>query len=202
MVQNPSMAKPKKTTDPELRIDYVALSAITDAENNPRRHDGPSLDDSVKRHGFFLPMSMNEKTGRLVAGHGRKESLERQKGEGAEPPKYVRVRKDGEWMVPVIMGAQWETEGEAFAALVAANRVSEGLWDREALSMGLRGMVEEDPTGMAGLGFSDSDMKDLMKLTEPVPAVPPPDDFPTYGSGIQTDHQCPSCGYQWSGKTK
>ena len=29
----------------------------------------------------------------------------------------------------------------------------------------------------------------------------PPDDFREYGENIETDYQCPKCGFQWSGKS-
>ena len=30
----------------------------------------------------------------------------------------------------------------------------------------------------------------------------PPQEFPEYGEGIETQYQCPRCAYQWSGKPK
>jgi hypothetical protein len=29
----------------------------------------------------------------------------------------------------------------------------------------------------------------------------PPEDFQAVDESIQTDHQCPKCGYRWSGST-
>ena len=29
-----------------------------------------------------------------------------------------------------------------------------------------------------------------------------PGSFPSFGSDIKTEHQCPSCGYKWSGKSQ
>jgi hypothetical protein len=32
------------------------------------------------------------------------------------------------------------------------------------------------------------------------PAADPPEEFGEYGEDIATEHRCPKCGYQWSGK--
>ena len=39
--------------------------------------------------------------------------------------------------------------------------------------------------------------------TGPAPNTPEAQqEFAEYGEGIQTQYQCPRCGYQWSGKPK
>jgi hypothetical protein len=32
--------------------------------------------------------------------------------------------------------------------------------------------------------------------------VLPPEEFTEYGEDIETEHKCPKCGYEWSGKPK
>jgi ParB-like chromosome segregation protein Spo0J len=56
-------------------IDYVPLDEIAEAHRNPKLHDRRGIRASVTRFGFVEPITIDERTGRLVAGHGRLEQL-------------------------------------------------------------------------------------------------------------------------------
>ena len=142
----------------EMRIEYSPLSEVLKWPRNPKRHDEPTLDASIERFGFNDPPTLDEGTGHLVEGHGRIESLERRKRSGAEPPGRVVVRKDGEWMVPIVRGVSFETELEAEAYLVAHNRVGIDLWDDVVLAEVLA--AHED--SLEGLGFSSDDVAEIL----------------------------------------
>jgi hypothetical protein len=43
------------------------------------------------------------------------------------------------------------------------------------------------------------DMDALDELMKSPPQPDAPDDFPAVDENIETEHQCPKCGYQWSG---
>ena len=62
------------------------------------------------RFGYVAPMILDERTGRLVAGHCRLESLKRAKSAGKAPPKRVRV-ENGDWLVPVVRGVAFTRLG-------------------------------------------------------------------------------------------
>jgi ParB-like chromosome segregation protein Spo0J len=61
--------------DESIRIEYLPLATLLKAPRNPKDHDIGLLHDSFSRFGFVEPIALNERTGRLVAGHGRQEAL-------------------------------------------------------------------------------------------------------------------------------
>lgn len=140
----------------EQRIEYVALGELQRAVRNPKLHRHDVIEDSVKRHGFIQPPLIDESTGRLVAGHGRIETLHNMQVSHAgnpayEPPGFVKVREDGEWLVPVLRGIAFESEREAEEFLLADNRSSEiGGWDDSVLSASLQSVGN-----VSLLGWSD-----------------------------------------------
>lgn len=184
---------------------YRALGELEPALANPKRHDVEAVKASVARFGFLEPIVLDERTGRLVAGHGRVETLvalealggrpEWWPEEASWPPDGVTVLK-GAWQVPVVAGWSSADDGEAHAAGVALNRVGEGLWDgRELADL----LTELDAgAGLAGTGYDRSDLDLLLAELAPRDASPP-GEFPSFDENIETEHQCPRCGYEWSG---
>jgi DNA modification methylase len=107
----------------------------------------------MDRHGYVAPMIVDERTGRLVAGHGRLESLQKAKAEGREPPDRVRVR-GRDWLVPVVRGIAFADDREAEAYLLADNQTTIlGGWDDSEL----REIIEElgKADALEGTGFED-----------------------------------------------
>jgi ParB-like chromosome segregation protein Spo0J len=58
----------------------------------------------MARYGVVEPPVLDERTGRLVAGHGRLEAFAEARAVGLDAPEGVRVNAKGEWLVPVIRG--------------------------------------------------------------------------------------------------
>lgn len=163
------------------RIEYVPLDEIRPANSNPRRHRIDGIKSSIGRFGFATPALRDERTGRLVAGHGRTIALAAMRDAGEDPPAGVRL-DDGRWLVPVICGWASRSDAEADAYLVADNRHTElGTWDDTELHALLASVAEVDPD-LAAIAWSDAD--DLAALlngggvTELPPALTDPDDAP------------------------
>ena len=137
----------------QLRVEYLPLSLLKPAKRNPKKHQLQTVLESMGRFGYVAPMILDERTGRLVAGHGRLDSLRKAKGEGKEPPGRIRKSK-GDWLVPVVRGVRFDSEREAEAYLLADNQTTMlGGWDDE----GLKQILEElaaDST-LVGTGFED-----------------------------------------------
>src|SRR5438309_327372 len=75
-----------------------------------------------------------DRNGRLVAGHGRVETLQEAKAAGMDAPDGVRVDGD-RWLVPVVRGWASRNDDEASAVLVASNRLTEmATWDDAGLA--------------------------------------------------------------------
>jgi ParB-like chromosome segregation protein Spo0J len=143
----------------EIRIEYVSLSKVEKWPRNPKLHDIEQLGASVERFGFVQPILLDEKTNRLVAGHGRLETLRRLKDAGKQPPPRIKI-SNGDWLVPVVRGVSFKNEKEAEAYLVADNRQVElGGWDEEALADLLRGQEID----LTGIGWSSGEIDALIK---------------------------------------
>lgn len=145
----------------DLRIEYVPLSTVQRWPRNPKLHDFDKLDESIKRFGFVQPVMVDERTNRLVAGHGRLETLVRMKASGSPPPVRVKVH-NGEWLIPVVRGVEFTDEREAEAYLIADNRLVElGGWDDAALGLLLKDLGGE-AQDFVGTGYTLDDLDHLL----------------------------------------
>jgi len=143
------------------RIEYMPLSEIKRAPKNPKGHDLGAIHQMIGKYGYVDSMILDERTGQLVSGHGRLDTLEQLKRSGDAPPARIEVR-DGEWYVPVTRGIRFESDEQAQAYLIGANRSVElGGWDENALVEILKSL---DGVGMLdATGFSQSDIDDIVK---------------------------------------
>ena len=151
-----------------LEIRYEDLDDIVSADNNPKDHDLGVLYQSMQRFGFTNPIIMNESTGKLLAGHGRLQTLQMMKDNGEDAPKRIDVVKDIEddrietWYVPVLYGVSIENVSEAQAYLIADNRLTElGGWKNMDLIESLNEIIEE--TGnLDGTGYDLDDVETIL----------------------------------------
>lgn len=163
-------------------IDYQPLDTIERARRNPKAHDLAALGASVARYGLVEPIVADERTGRLVAGHGRLDHLAALRSDGATPPDGVALDDQGVWLAPVVRGWASRDDAHADAYLVASFRILElGGWDSAALGALLQGLSETD---LAAVGFEPADVGRLLDEvgvpspaldTLPAPALPAPD---------------------------
>lgn len=100
---------------------------------------------------------MDERTGRLVAGHGRLNEWERAWAATEGPPDGVQLADDGSWLVPVLRGWSSNSDAEAEAYLVVSNRSTElGGWDDIELSQVLHDLKDNDLLEFTG--YDDDDL--------------------------------------------
>lgn len=146
----------------ERTIEYMPLSGINGAEVNPKDHDIGTLSQSVRRFGYAEAMLLDERTQRLVAGHGRLETLRALKSRGKKPPEGVDVR-NGEWFVPVQRGWASKNDTDARAYVIASNKISEeGGWNQAELEAELEALADEGAAALAGVGFDLDDVDALL----------------------------------------
>lgn len=163
---------PARAPKPALHVDLLPLSEIERWPRNPKRHVINQLEDSIDRFGFVAPLIIDETTGRLVAGHGRLDALLAMRDQGAPPPNRVEVRKDGEWLVPVLRGVAFRSEAEAEGYLLADNRHNElGGWDDRLLAEILGDLKDGD--ALDGVGWSDREVAALLRAVEQPPEETP-----------------------------
>lgn len=156
MSSSASKAKPPRW------IDYQPISDVKGAERNPKQHS-PELGSAIDRFGFADGVILDERTGRLVAGHGRLERLKLMQEEGQDAPDGIRVI-NGKWLLPVQRGWSSRSDKEAEAFLVAHNRLTEaGGWDDRALFELLEQFERDD---LAGLGVDETYLGELQERVD------------------------------------
>lgn len=156
--------KQAQTTQAEgHRIELVPVDQLLEAKRNPKRHSG-EIGTSIGRFGYVEPIVVDERTGRIVAGHGRREALLGLKAKGAPAPAGV-VAKGEDWLVPVMRGWASKDDAEAEAYLLASNKLVElGGWDNEALSAMLQDLGQAD--ALEGIGFTSVEIDALLQASE------------------------------------
>lgn len=174
------MTKP----DTGHRIVYTPLDDIKPAERNPKSHDLAAVRASIERFGFVAPGLTDERTGRLVVGHGRLDALRQMRDEGCTPPAGVQVDEHGRWLVPVVSGWASRSDAEAEAYVVADNRHTElGGWDETLLVEVLTSIADVDAELLQAAGYEEEMLHELqasvddrtqLPLVEPDEVPPPP----------------------------
>lgn len=160
------------------RIEHVPLGKLQEAQRNPKQHS-PDIGVSIGRFGYVEPIVLDERTGRIVAGHGRKDALLKLKASGGKPPSGVTVARSGEWLVPVMRGWASKDDAEAEAYLIASNRLVEaGGWDEGELAQMLSGLSSSD--ALEGIGFSQMDIDALLASTGADDDAKPEVPFPVF----------------------
>lgn len=155
--------------DDERRLEYMPLTEIIGAERNPKRHDKLGIDKSMRKFGVVELPALDERTGRLVAGHGRLDSWAAAQAAGANPPGGIKVADDGTWLAPVIRGWSSNNDEEASAYLVASNQLTiNGGWDDRALAELLDDISAKDDTLLQVTGIDDEQLDKLLSMTDAV----------------------------------
>lgn len=148
-------------------IEYMPLGTIKAAPNNPKLHEAGVIGASLKRFGQVESPMLDDRTGRLVAGHGRIDVLKALKARGKKPPPGVQLAKDGEWLVPVQRGWASKDDTEARAYVVTSNKSSEvGGWDEDKLAAELAAIADDSALSLVGVGFDDTDLSKLLGTDE------------------------------------
>lgn len=191
---------------------YIGLAALVPAELNPKDHDLPTLVESLRRFGWTIPILLDERTGRMAAGHGRREAAIWMRAQGMQPPDGVYVDDDGDWVVPVSRGWASLNDTEALAYVVADNQTTRaGGWHMMMLAQALQGVATEDATLLDAIGFQAEDIDAILSRINPDSldqgplgwdddsrlSIEPAD--PTARKVVLA--HCPSCGTEFEAST-
>lgn len=159
-----------------MKVDLVDIEKIIPYARNPRKNV-VAIDKvaaSLREFGFRQPIVVDSNF-TVIAGHTR----------------LLAAKKLGLTEVPVHI-AEGLTETQIKAYRIADNRIgSEASWDADLLKLE---MTDLHNFGMdvALTGFDAGELEKIMydQLN--------PEQFDSYGEDIETDHECPKCGYKWS----
>ena len=171
--------------------DEKKLSELTPDKNNANlgtERGMNLLETSLEQFGAGRSILI-DKHGKIIAGNKTAETAGQL---GMED--VIVVQTDGTKVVAVQRtDLDLENDLKARELAYADNRISELdlNWDLEKLQKDLEIGVD-----LEGHGFwVESELKNLFEVNTP------PEEFKDYDEeSIETDHQCPKCGYQWSGK--
>jgi DNA modification methylase len=163
-------------TNPARRIEYAPLSEVKAAKVNPKDHDLGELMVSIRRFGFSGSVIVDERTGRLISGHGRIDALRALQKEKAEAPEGIEVR-DGEWFVPVERGWRSKSDADADAMIIAANRLVEsGGWNADVLDAMLVELSKIGESALEGIGYDADDVDKILRDMAKDAGGPQPDE--------------------------
>lgn len=146
----------------EIRVEYLDFEEVVAWPRNPKDHDLHEIRKSFYRFGFIKPVLIDEGTGRLVAGHGRLDTLQVLRERGIEPPRGVQ-EVEGRWLIPVLRGVEFDNPAEAEAFLLADNRLSEiGGWKQDLLDVMIEEMCDVDGL-LEGTGFEEAGIDKILE---------------------------------------
>lgn len=145
-------------------LTYVPLEQVIPAARNPRTHDAKAIRRAIVEFGFTAPLRVDERTQRLIAGHGRLAALVALYEEGAAMPGGIVADDDGSWLVPLIRGWASRTDAEAEAQIIADNRLTEnGGWHHQTLGAMLENLNAAAAPLLDLTGFDGAAMDDLLR---------------------------------------
>lgn len=166
-----------------LEVERVALTELRVHPQNVRQGDVGAISASLEAHGQYRPLIVQRSTGYVLAGNHTYMGMERL---GWTRCDVVYLEVDDE---------------EALRILLVDNRTSDvASYDDRALAALLTDVQRATETGLEGTGWSTDELDDLLsRIASPTP----PGSFPAIDPDtMETEHRCPSCGYEWSGKAK
>jgi len=201
VTQTPAVAAPRWTA-------YMPLDSLSPAARNPKLHELHRIKASIRDHGFVDPGIADERTGRIISGHGRRESLIEMYADGEPMPDGLLLDDDGTWLVPVTRGWASRDDHEAETLIIQLNRLTEaGGWHHRTLAEMLEDLATQAPDLFDSLAMADDEMEKLLRAAapevlgdEPAAAADRPDDESLAPApGLDSDHArtvtCPDCGH-------
>ena len=157
-------------------ITLIDTGELIPYTNNPKDHPDEQVKkiaSSIKNYGWDQPIVVDG-DGEIIKGHGRLQAAETL----------------GLDEVPVIWREDL-SDAEAKAARIADNKASESSYNDDVLATELA-MLDE--FSAESLGFDESEIDDLLEPED----MEIPDSFDEVNDEeIETEHQCPECGYEW-----
>ena len=177
------------TTKKGLGADLATIEQIPTADlvgyaRNARTHSDEQIGQiaaSIREFGFCNPVLIDAQN-TIIAGHGRVLAAGRMKLETVPCLRLTHL-----------------TDAQRRAYVIADNRIalSSG-WDSELLANELSDLHADD-FDMALLGFDSKELETLLGIQAGPIEPDAPADFKEVDENIKTDHECPKCGYKFSG---
>lgn len=168
-------------------LELWPIERLVPYERNARTHSAEQIAQiaaSIQEFGFTNPILVAGDDG-VIAGHGR-----------------LAAAKDlGLKSVPVVV-LDHLTPDQRRAYVLADNKLALNAgWDEDLLRQEIAALNLVD-FDLSLMGWSEQELSSLLDPEGIDNDARPPSDFEEVDEDIETEHRCPSCGYEWSGKTK
>jgi ParB-like chromosome segregation protein Spo0J len=168
------------------KLERWPIERLVPYERNARTHSPEQVAQiaaSIAEFGFTNPILVASDDG-ILAGHGR-----------------LAAAKDlGLKEVPVVVLDHLSPD-QRRAYVLADNKLALNAgWDMSLLQQEMMALNLAD-FDLSLLGWSDDEIAGMLD-PEGIDDTEAPEEFKEIDDDIETDHRCPSCGYEWSGKTK
>jgi ParB-like chromosome segregation protein Spo0J len=159
-----------------MQLTTTKITELSLDPSNVRKHSRRNLDAikaSLRKFGQQKPIVVDAK-GIVLAGNG---TLTAAQELGWTEIQIVRTELEG---VEAIMFA------------IADNRTAElAEWEEDKLNAVLKSLQDEG-VDLVDVGYSPEDVKIEVEKEAP-------QEFAEVDENIETEHNCPKCGYKWSG---
>ena len=157
---------------------------VNRAPYNPRVDLEPGMPEyeklkkSILAFGHVLPLVFNKKSGNLVGGHQTMTVLEED------------GRTEAEMSIVDL------NDADEKALNIALNKTG-GMFDGAKLSEILNELIEIPDFDIEVTGFDLDEIGFIGELSEHTQDEEPPEEFKEYDENMETDHECPKCGYKF-----
>jgi hypothetical protein len=164
---------------PADKVERWSLDRIKPYPRNARLHSEEQVEQiaaSMRKFGVTAPVLVDE-DGVLIFGHGRLRA----------------AQKLGLAELPVSVAAGWPEDDKRAYRITDNQLALNSEWDLPMLKVELQELKLHD-FDMPLLGLDD------VKLVGFLAGATPPSEFREFDENVPTEHQCPKCGYKWSGR--
>jgi hypothetical protein len=165
----------------ELNDHAIAIGSVKNHPRNVRQGDIGAISQSLKDNGQYRPIVVQRSTGYVLAGN---HTLKAAKALGWKEIAATFIECD---------------DDRALRILLADNRTNDlATYDDNALADLLKELATS-AQGFTGSGYDGDDLDTLLGRANNDASL---NQFPAYDENIATEHECPKCGFEWSGKQK
>lgn len=162
------------------RYALVRVEDVRPHPRNPNRGDVDAIAESIGALGFYGALAVNMPAGHILIGSHR----------------WTAARETGLDELPALLYEVDEDTAERI--MLGDNEFARmARWDMTALVAVLNDR-QASPRALAGTGFDPAKLAEIVARMQPAP----PESFREYDEDLPTEHRCPSCGYEWSGRAK
>jgi hypothetical protein len=197
----------------KLAIEYCRLSDLVPLKSNSKKHATENTIALILEFGFKDPIgidpSLNKGKGGITEGHDRRAALLEIKKRNIKPPRGILTDKDGEWLVPVLIGVEAESEGKAVKYSILHNHSTihgAGLDPIDELKLFDHDLLLEQAEYLDSEGENLGAIGDLNSILATLnvgDSDDSGDEIPDDNQDIdeeslgETKHECPNCGFKW-----